>query len=92
MLGLFLDPKHPRGSAATPPAAQTPVLVQLIYQRNCAEALLQLALSALGKAALLADPAVLPALCMLSDEMGVNATVEARELAQAVLVPTPGNM
>ena len=59
VLGLFLDQNnHPRGAAAATQVVPTPVAVQLTYQRNCAEALLQLALSPLGKPALLADPSV----------------------------------
>ena len=81
ILGLFLDPEeHPLGANA---AAPTPEATQEVWQRNCTEALEQLALFEPGKIALAQDAQVMEALHAVSER---GMCEEARESARGALL------
>ena len=66
LLGLFLD-KHPRGSNVPPTQQAADPAVQTHLQQRSVEAFGQLALSEIGRAALLQHSAVVPALQVTRD-------------------------
>ena len=81
ILGLFLDPEeHPMGNNAKAP---TPEATQEVWQRNCTEALEQLALFEPGKIALAQDAQVMEALHTVA-ERGMSK--EARGSAKGALL------
>ena len=70
-----------------PPAAPTHEYVQLVYQRNCTEALYQLALWEPGRALLLQTSAVMATLETMAAR---GMTEEARECARGCLTALRG--
>ena len=87
VLGLFLEPDHPRGTNAVAPATPTPLDKQATHQRICTEALEQLALFPKGKEFLLQDGTVLPALEIVKM---IGMTDEAKEHARVAVVALQG--
>jgi hypothetical protein len=87
LLGLFLEPNHPRGLNAVPPATPTPTPVQASHQRICTECLQQLALFPSGRDRLLQDASVMSALEAVV-ERGLSA--EAKDHARAALAALNG--
>ena len=78
-LGLFSSLEHPRGSG---PSA-LPEGLRATYQRNHAEALLQLALFPSGREAIKQQSSVMKA---LEEVLESGMTAEAREIAERALM------
>ena len=87
LLGLFIDPAHPRGTDAAPPATPTPEAVQTVFQRNFAEALEQLALFEPGRDWMLQDGNILEA---LEEVVAKGMSSEAKEFARGALIALHG--
>ena len=79
ILGLFSGSEHPRGSGPS----GLPEELRATYQRNHAEALLQLALFPSGREAIKQEPSVMKA---LEEVLEHGMTPEARQIAERALM------